>query len=399
MTAYRRSGSWPEGRVIRPCMVSFFFHPQYSGSAIQAHRLSRLLQARGVEPVIVSANLTGSSPREVQEGISIHRIPVVSGELQVPSFYASLARFIMHRKGQFDLIHAHGTLQHAIVSLLGRVLRKPTILKVAMADSDIAFHRQGRVWGRINRSLVGWFDCYIATTEAIAAECIAQGLETTRVQLIPNGVDTDVFTPATLEEKEHLRAELGLPSGPLVTYVGIINSRKNIDGILRIWCQTVRDGGGGSLVLVGPSPGGEADPYSRQLQEYVSENHLDTRVRFLGRQADVAPYLRASDVFLFPSRQEGMPNCVLEAMACGLPCLVSRSAGVGTLITHGRNGFMLDVDDEPGFAELLTSLVRSPSCREEIGRAASDKMLASYSLSSIADRYVALYQRLLGVGA
>jgi len=382
-------------RPLRPCMISFYFHPNYSGSAIQALNLSRHLMTLGARPMIVSANLSNSPLRDTVDGIPVYRLPTASQrDLQVPTFSAALLRFLVAHRHEYDVIHAHGVLQHVVASLAGRWLGKPTILKVAMADSCIAFHRHGRIRGRVNRALVRQFDTYIATTTAIVDEFAERGLDPSRVRLIPNGVDTDVFTPLSPDSRRALRRSLGLPDGPLVTYVGILNPRKNIDGILRIWQTVCARHSTAHLALVGPH-GSAGDPFLAQLVAFVKTAGLEDRVTFTGLKNPVVPYVQAADAFLFPSRQEGMANSVLEAMSCGAPALVSDAAGVASVVRHGINGYALPVADEPGFAAALIGVLNDQDLRSRLGAEARHTVMTEFSLAATAQRYRDLYTGLL----
>jgi len=382
-------------RAIRPCMLSFYFHPEYSGSAIQAHNLCRKMLKLGIAPFIVSANLSGNPARATYDGIPLYRLPLLKRRaLQIPSFSASLLQFLIAHRQDYDLIHAHGALPHAAAAIAGRLLGKPTILKVAMAGSDIAFKQQGRLNGRINRALVNRFDSYIATTPEIVEEFAGEAIDPSRVELLPNGVDTDTFAPIHREGRSALRRRLELPDVATVTYVGIINGRKNIDGLLRIW-RAVRDSGvDAHLLLLGPEPD-PGDAFMRDLVAFVRYHDLASRVTFAGRRDPVAPYLQASDAFVFPSRREGMANSVLEAMSTGLPCLVSNTAGASAIIENGKNGYALDADDEPGFAKTLIELLEDAVLRDRVGAAARTTVVESFSLASTARRYLDLYTRLL----
>lgn len=381
-------------RSLRPCMISFYFHPNYSGSAIQALNLSRQLVDFGVRPMIVSANLSDSPAQDSVDGIPLYRLPTArQRDLQVPTFSAALLRFLVEHRHEYDVIHAHGVLQHVVASLAGRWLGKPTILKVAMADSCLAFHRHGRLRGRVNRALVRRFDTYIATTTAIVDEISERGLDSSRVRLIPNGVDTQIFTPLPLDARRALRRSLGLPDAPLVTYVGILDSRKNVDGILRIWQTVCAQHPTAHLALVGPRPP-DSDPFFAQLISFVNSAGLGERVTFTGFKNPVVPYVQAADAFLFPSRREGMANSVLEAMSCGVPALVSDAAGVASVIRDGDNGYARNVDDEHGFAAALLELLNDTRRGEELGAAARHTIVAGYSLSATASRYRDLYAEL-----
>ncbi len=376
-------------------MISFYFHPDYSGSAIQAFNLCRHLQPLGVEPLIVAANLGGHPSHDTLGGIPIHRLPLLkTKDLQIPSFAVSLLRFLFAHRDEYDVIHAHGTLPHAAASIAGRRLGKPTILKVAMANSDIAFRRQGRLRGPINRALVSRFDSYIATTPDIVTEFASEGLDSRRVELVPNGVDTETFAPVPdPAARAAIRRRLGLPGGPIVSYVGIISSRKNVDGILRVWQRVCAAHPQAHLALVGPKE--DSDPFLKEVLAYVAQHGLQSRVTFTGRQDPVAPYLQVSDAFIFPSRREGMANSVLEAMSCGLPCLVSNAAGVSAVIDTGRNGYALDVDDEGAFSDTLLALITDRSLRDRVGAAARSTIVDTLSLTATALRYRDLYAQLL----
>jgi glycosyltransferase involved in cell wall biosynthesis len=385
---------------MRPCMLSFYFQPTYSGSSVQAKNLSFRLRALGIDPLIVSANLSGSRPIDELEGLPIRRLPLIKREnLQILSFWLSLILFLISKRRSIDLIHAHGTMQHSIASIVGRLLGKPTILKIAMANSDIAFAGQGRLWGRINRYLVSRFDCYIATSSAIRDECLKIGLDQFRIHSIPNGVDTDTFRPAPSEEaRSALRQRFGLGDQQIVCFVGVLDARKNVDGILRVWKLVQERIGTGHLLLIGPLPRGEEKrpgAFFRNLLTYVSDNNLDSSVTFAGQQVDVSSYLRCANIFLFPSRREGMPNALLEAMASGLACVASDVAGANDLLRHGENGFLFDVDDESGMADAIRRLLADPRAAASVGAKARDTIVQNYSLDATAQRYAELYKTLL----
>jgi glycosyltransferase involved in cell wall biosynthesis len=381
-------------------MVSFFYSPEYSGSAIQAGNLCRYLARSGVESFVVSARLSTGRRSETVEGIEVFRIPVAKHpDLQIASFWLSLSLFLLRNRSAYDVIHAHGTLQHGPVGWMGRILGKPTFLKVAMANSDIAFHRQGRIWGRVNRFFVRRFDRFIATSGQIEQEFGERGIPPERVVRIPNGVDTERFRPArSREERAEFKRDLGLPPGPLVVYGGIIVPRKNVRLILEVFHAVHAAHPESHLVLVGPWPEGEEkDPagFIGSLRRFVRENGLEGHVTFTGYRTDVDRYLRAGDVFFFPSKQEGMPNILLEAMACGLPGIVSRISGTEDLIRDGDDGFLVDPDSREGFASVLDRLLGDPSLRTRVGEKARRTILDRYALEFVAGRIRSLYAECL----
>jgi glycosyltransferase involved in cell wall biosynthesis len=108
---------------------------------------------------------------------------------------------------------------------------------------------------------------------------------------------------------------------------------------------------------------------------------------------------RAADVLLLPSTREGLPNVVLEAMASGLACVVSRLPGVTEpLIADGESGLLIEPDDPAGFAGALTALLADAALRARLGARARRVIETDYSLEKIAGEYVALYRELLAAG-
>jgi len=101
-------------------------------------------------------------------------------------------------------------------------------------------------------------------------------------------------------------------------------------------------------------------------------------------------------MFLFASRREGMPNVVLEAMASGLPCIVSRVGGAVDLVDHGKTGYLFDVDDEAGFADALSGLLCDAARAARMGSAARHHVVDHFALSKTAEDYRRLYSTLLG---
>jgi glycosyltransferase involved in cell wall biosynthesis len=251
----------------------------------------------------------------------------------------------------------------------------------------------------VHRALAERFDRYIATTPAIVDEFAERGLDPAKVRFLPNGVDTDLYAPVDHAQRAALRRLHGLPDGPIVTFVGIIIARKNVDGTLRIWAECVRRGAPGHLVLLGPVPrDANGEEFERQLRVYIAEHGLEGRVTFAGRQARVVQRLQASDIFLFPSRQEGMPNSVLEAMSCALPCVLSSTAGMHDVVQTEKNGMIRELQDEAGLADAVWTLLGNASLREQIGTEARRTVKNRFSLEALAQQYHDMYGELCIAG-
>jgi glycosyltransferase involved in cell wall biosynthesis len=120
-------------------------------------------------------------------------------------------------------------------------------------------------------------------------------------------------------------------------------------------------------------------------------------VRFAGRIEEVAPYLQASELFVLPSATEGLSNAQLEAMAAGVPALVTEVGGASDLIQHGQSGWLIPPDDLPALRAALLTLLGDEGLRARLGAQGRERVAGDYALPVIADRLRALYRRLTGL--
>lgn len=220
--------------------------------------------------------------------------------------------------------------------------------------------------------------CVIAVSDIIAGQVAELGVPRERIEVILNGVDTAEFVPGPSE-----RASLHLPEGvPLLVFVGDIRTpRKNLGTVLRALPHLP----GVHLAVAGAVDGSPAPEQARSLG-------VADRVHFLGKTPRVAALMRSADLFCFPSLYEPFGLVAVEAMAAGLPVVVSRHVGAA----RSFEGSLAVVDD-PENAEALAATVRallaSPQKRVAMAESALAKA-RSISWSATAKAYLSTYQRL-----
>ena len=200
-----------------------------------------------------------------------------------------------------------------------------------------------------------------------------------------NGVGVDLSRFEQLTEREQARAELGLAQdAPVLITVGEHSVRKNHEVVLRAAQQLP----GVHVLFCGVGEKQE------ELEKYAREHDLAQRVHFLGFRRDIPRLLAASDVFVFPSLQEGLPVSQMEAMAAGLPCVVSDVRGNADLIRPGDGGYLRKPMDADGMAEDIALLMGDPALREQMGRR-NREVIRQYSLEEVLRQMTALYQEQL----
>jgi glycosyltransferase involved in cell wall biosynthesis len=211
------------------------------------------------------------------------------------------------------------------------------------------------------------------------------------VAVIPHGVSTERFRPARAGERSALRRELGLPEeGLIVVYTGRLLRGKGLEGLLEAFEGLVREIPLLHLLLVG-SGEGQAISVEEELRRRAGTPPLVGRVTFAGRRDDVERFLRASDVFAFPSLYEALGIALLEAQASGLPAVGSRTGGIPDVIREAETGVLVPPGDVRALREALLSLAGSESLRTGLGRGARGRMESHFSEEGSLQRYEELF--------
>jgi glycosyltransferase involved in cell wall biosynthesis len=181
-----------------------------------------------------------------------------------------------------------------------------------------------------------------------------------------------------------------------------LDKQKGIDILLKSWTKVVKIENNLKLTILG------SGPQELELKKLSESLRVADSVEFRGAVHDVEKYLRNSDLFVLPSRAEGLSNALLEAMSRAIPCIATKIAGNNELLrTEGedipagqyiiaKNGLLVNPDDIEGLTEAMGFLIKNAKVREEVGKRGRLFILKNYSIDSIADRYIALYKNLLG---
>lgn len=214
-------------------------------------------------------------------------------------------------------------------------------------------------------------------------------LSSEKFHVIPNGVDTDRFRPRP-EITSLLKSELGIAGDRIVVgSVGRVVPIKDHKTLLEAAQELISQGKNLHVVIVGAG-----SELSKLRTQAATSPELAGRVSFVGSSDRVPDLLNAMDVFVLPSISEGMSNTILEAMATGLPVVVTRTGGNPEVVEEGRAGFLFDPRDVRALTGTLSRLVDNAALRRECGSFARCQAVHKFSLSTMAQRYRDLYLEL-----
>lgn len=383
-------------------IASFFPHAR--GATHSALRLAHALRTLGVQ----SEFLVEDQGPDWRQGRQYDGFPVRSftvnhpGKLRKLSGYRKLRRYLRSRRSDFDIVHVHGGdyMNLLLANLASHWLGAPSLLKITSDGWDTPDGVRAAKHGRLALALYRHLDAVVAMTSGQAEKCRAWKIPA-RTKVIPNGVDPDQFRPALPPEKEALRQRLGLPAhGPIMAYGGWLGHGKGTDVLFQTWHDLRQRFPTLNLLLIGNYMGEQN--MAQSLEGFLEQQGLpgswarDPHVINVGKISDLAPYLQASDLFVFPSRREGFGTVQIEAMACGLPCVVNELPGVSCdIFPDPSTGIRIANNQVDDFVHACSHLLDHPDQAAEMGRLARARVIQHFSPDVVAQKYLSLYQQML----
>lgn len=269
-------------------------------------------------------------------------------------------------------------------NLVGRIAaRWAGVPKVVCGIRVAERHARWHLW--LDRWTARWVDRYVCVSDGVARFSANAGLPPQRIVVIPNGVDATQYEDTSPGASD----DLGLPPGQrLVTFVGRLEPQKGVRWLLETaseWLARLPDC---DLVLVGRGPDRPA------LERFAADRGIASRVHFLGWRSDVPRLLRASELLVLPSRWEGMPNVVLQAMASGLPVLATDVEGVTELLESSTDAQMVAYGDTAGFVARIVRLLSDRQLAQRLGQENRRRVERSFSIRQTVIAYQDLWASL-----
>jgi glycosyltransferase involved in cell wall biosynthesis len=326
--------------AVDVCMAFPRFHPDYAGAAVRFQRYAPGLADRGVRMRVFAASWAsgsaaeGRSPAGRRSGVLLPPEEVDS----IPVQRVSIARA---GKRRADITYTRGLRRHFRGDSAPDVLNlfrlglwaMPWLLQLRRLGVPLVYTAtllrdpavsQVKVWPM--RLAYGLMDYVVASTSVMRDVLIDEGVRAP-IEVIPNGLDLERFRPLpSRSARSALRLELGLdPDAELIVFVGgFLNERKGVDVLADAWRILAPHRPRAQLALIGPhvnrlkadAPQAE---FFRRVNASIDASGARDRVVSPGSVTNVEQYLQAADVFVFPSRREGMGNVVMEAFGCGVP--------------------------------------------------------------------------------
>jgi N-acetyl-alpha-D-glucosaminyl L-malate synthase BshA len=372
-----------------PLRVGIVCFSTFGGSGVIAAETAVQLARRGHEVHVFSDERPARLPAAGQSpALTFHHVAAPDyPQLKYPAYGMALTSKIVEvsRRAPLDVVHAHYALPHAVAANLAR--------DILRADGDPAPRIVTTLHGT-DITLIGSDPSFlpltrftIATSDAVTAPSLWLADATRRalavppeiaIQVVPNFVDVDRFTPAS-------------PGGapprerPVIAHVSNFRPVKRLDDVIAVFAR-LRATRPLRLRLVGDGP------ERRRIEADVAARGLGADVDFLGERVDLPDVLRDADLFLLPSETESFGLAALEAMACGVPVVASAVGGLVEVVSDGEAGFLRPVGDVAALADAAGRLLADEPLRRAMGAAARRAAETHYRIDPAIDRYVDIYR-------
>lgn len=292
------------------------------------------------------------------------------------------------RASPFDLLHLHTAHAHSVGLRGARWLgsQRPAVVVSRHVSYSIYRHFPWHLtWFKYTRGVAR----IICVADAVRAALRSNRLPAELLTVIPNGVDPEAWQPSA-EGAARCRRELGIAADALlVGSVAALTAEKNHAALIEAFALLDPARSGAQLVIVGDGP------LHADLSAHARRLGIAAHVHLPGFQEDVRSWLSAFDVFVFPSRKEGMPMTVLQAMAAGRAVLASRAGGIPEIVQDGASGVLVPVDDGAALAAALADLVDDAPLRAALGAAAVQRVQAAFDFRDTARRTLAVYREVV----
>jgi len=303
---------------------------------------------------------------------------------------AELAGFI--RRERVDIVHTFFPSADLWGGMVAKLARCPILIS---SRRDMGFMRRAK--HRVGyRALAPMFDKVLAVSEEVRHFSIAHDrLAPAKVSTLYNAVDL-TRVPGTIDKGEIL-ARLGVRgASQVIASVGNIRRVKGFDVLVRAAAVVCREFPKAIFVVAGGQD--PAEPHClRDLEKLCAELGMASNVKFLGSLENPLPLVKASDAFCLLSRSEGFSNALLEAMACGTPCVATRTGGNPEALDDGHSGFLVDSDDHESAAAQLCRLLRDKELAQRMGDRGRDAIGERFTNEVVIAKLIGIYDELLAV--
>jgi len=369
--------------------IAIVCYPVKGGSGVVASELGIGLSRRGCEVHFFSYELPFRLST-YESNFIFHEVDISQYPLfKYPPYTITLAAKLVDESldHKFDIINAHYAIPHAAAAYLAAKAMGKNAPKIVttLHGTDITLIGQDRSFYSITKFTIEASDGLTAVSKYLEEKTYETFKINKKIEVIPNFVDTERFSPDRIECKRNFLAN---PDQKIIMHMSNYRPVKNATHVMEIF-NLIQQKIPAKLILIGDGPD------TGNVMNLARELGLSERVIFLGNQDRVHQILPVADLFLLPSASESFGLAALEALSCGVPVVGSIVGGLPELVFDDINGYLRPIGDIEGMAGKSLEILKDDSLRNRLSVAGRKLALEKYKIDDIIDRYLKYYQAVL----
>lgn len=401
-------------------MLAPSFYPVHGGAGLRFYRYLPYFHEKNIETTVVcgtpktkkftnddrQADWLLASDGELVDDVVVnsarilkYKIPGASAKLRSKVLLEKILEICIKQEARPDIVHIIAPMPYQTIEQLKKIkslgIKLLYSYTIAKNYSDNALIQLLQKWKV--KQVLKQYDGIIVQSKVLS-EIIRETNPKANISVIPNGVDTDKFSPVlNQEEKTFLRASLNLPADvTIIVLVGAIHPRKGTDLLIEAWSILVDKYPKLNLVLVGPrydQVRKDLSNFKERMESLIAKSNHSSNVMFVGESDQVDLYLKASDIFVFPSEREGMPNAMIEAMSTGLPVIVTPFVGLSDEMGEDNKHFLLVNRTSNSLAESILNLLENKEAYKQFSCQARNWVMGNMQIAKSAEQHVQEFHR------
>ena len=372
---------------MRKLKIGITCYPTVGGSGVIATELGKMLAAKGHEIHFITSGIPFRL-NKVYPTITFHQVEVNSYSVfQYAPYDIALANKMAEVivDEQLDVLHVHYAIPHAVCAILAKDMANSDVgIVTTLHGTDITVlgydsSLKGAIKYGIEKS-----DVVTAVSNSLAQETIDLIAPDKQIDTIYNFIDEQEYTKKDLGNLKEL---LGIkPHEKVIIHVSNFRKVKHVPDIVNSF-KLIHDKVPSKLLLVGDGP--EKHP----IMESIKGTSIENDVLFLGKQESLSELYSVADLMLLLSEKESFGLVLLEAMACGVPCIGTNVGGIPEVIKNKENGYIVELGDCESVAEYGVEILQNPTLHKQIVDRSLEIIQDRFSSNNIVEQYEEMYER------
>lgn len=372
---------------MRKLKIGITCYPTVGGSGVIATELGKLLAEKGHDIHFITSSMPFRL-NKMYPNITFHQVDVNSYSVfQYAPYDIALANKmaeVIEDEG-LDVLHVHYAIPHAVCAILARDMADSDIgIVTTLHGTDITVLGEDSSLSGAIRYGIEKSDVVTAVSDSLVSQTLELISPKKEIETVYNFVDENEYTK---KEDRNLKELLGIrEEEKVIIHVSNFRKVKRVQDVVKSF-ELIRNEIPTKLLLVGDGP--EKHP----IMEYVKGKSIENDILFLGKQDNLSELYSISDLMLLLSQKESFGLVLLEAMACQVPCIGTKVGGIPEVISHGENGYLVELGDINKVAEYGLNILQDPLLHKELSETSLKIVKERFSSASIVEQYESLYER------